>query len=111
MDTSILVTLICAVLGSSVLTTLVNRLFERKDKKSALEVARDKAIMYCLLVVFKIEARRLIQSDEPIGRKDWNQLTDMYNTYKDMGGDGYADILYEQAKEKFSNAIAKGNIK
>lgn len=100
------VSLVVAVLSSSVISTLLSRYFAKKDKNSA----ETKGIMFNLLISLQNEARRLISMTEPFTMIEYNQFVDVYKTYKELGGDGYADLLREEVEKKHRANISKGNI-
>lgn len=93
-----IISIVCAILGSgtitSVVTLLLTRYFTKKDKESV----ETRATMYNLLVNLQNEARRIV-SVGYISRLEYNQFKDMYKCYKDLGGDGYADELMAQIEE------------
>lgn len=97
--------ILVAILGSSALNTVIQRHYAKKDKGSA----NSKATMFCLLVNLQNEARRIIEHGY-ITRLEYNQFCDMYDTYKAMGGDGYADELKKQVDEVFRLTIQGGHI-
>lgn len=100
-----IVAIIGAVLGSSVISTILNRIFVITDKKSATS----QAIKYSLLVNLQNECRRLI-SEKSFTKKDYDQVCEMYKIYKKLNGDGYADMLMDQVSAMFKNEIASGNV-
>lgn len=99
------VTVLVAVLGSSALNTVINRHYAKVDKKSA----STKAIKYCLLVNIQQEARRIIDNGF-ISRLEFNQFSDMYSAYKEIGGDGYVDELKKQIDEISKTTLQGGKI-
>lgn len=54
--------------------------------------------MYNLLTNLQNEARRIVNKGY-ITHLEYKQFKDMYQCYKDLGGDGYADELHAQVEE------------
>lgn len=104
---TVIVPCVVAVLGSgafsSVVTLWLNRYYSKQDKDSA----ETKATMYNLLTNLQNEARRIVALGY-ISRLEYNQFKDMYQCYKDMGGDGYADELKQQVEEINRLSIQSG---
>lgn len=90
----IIVAVLVAIIGSSTLNTIISRHYTKKDRQSAYH----KGTMFCLLLSLQNEARRIIEHGY-ITRLEYNQFCEMYQAYKEMGGDGYADELKRQIDE------------
>ena len=107
----IVVTIVCSILGSGVISSLIaaySASKERKLMKKEKEEMRDdsvkKAVMFSLLYVIQSEGRRLLTKEDPITLLEYKQFSDMYNAYKAIGGDGYADLYKSQVDQKFSES-------
>lgn len=94
----IILTVTLAVIGSgglsSAITICLTRWFAKKDKVGI----ETKATMFNLLMNLQNEARRLINVGF-ITRLEYQQFTEVYDTYKALGGDGWADELKAQIDE------------
>lgn len=101
----IAVTVLVAILGSSALNTVITRHYVKKDRQSA----NTKGIMFCLLISLQNEARRIIERGY-ISRLEYNQFSEMYQTYKQLGGDGFADELKKQIDEISRITLQGGQI-
>lgn len=115
------VTLICAILGSGGVTAIVTYILtERKERKvaSGAHIARQKAIgeavMMLVLSELQTRCRRIICARERTTIES-KQLIKLREAYKALGGDGWADDLYECAMEQpiteNDNAINFGGAK
>lgn len=102
-------TIIIAILGCSAFNTIVGAIIEHfrtkaKEKKEAekerLEKEKAKtlteevieAIKYSLLYCLQAYGEKLIAKGE-ITLIEYNQFVAMYDTYKAIGGDGFADSI------------------
>lgn len=100
------VTLICAVLGSGGVTAITTYILtERKERKavSGAHIARQKAIgeavMMLVLSELQTRCRRIINAGKRTTIES-KQLIKLREAYKALGGDGWADDLYEGAMEQ-----------
>lgn len=91
------VTIICAVLGSSVINTLLNYIFtmlrEKKDKNSKSVRAERLTLLYIIKSCGKHHIK-----EGYISETDYKAIEETYNLYKELGGDGYADKIFEAVK-------------
>lgn len=91
-------TIIIAVLGSSVINTVLTFIFtqvkEKKDKNSKSVRAERLTLLYIIKSCGKHYLR-----DGEITETDFKALEETYNLYKELGGDGYADKIYNAVKE------------
>lgn len=90
--------LIVAVLGSGVITCILNFVFdlikEKKRKKTKDEENTERALRMTMLYILKQSAEKYI-ADEEIGVKDLASFNETFNCYKDLGGDGWADEVHD----------------
>lgn len=100
------VTIIAAIVGSGGFTALITYLLTAaKERKAAsgLQDARAKAIgeavMMLVLSELQTRCRRIISAGERTTIES-KQLIKLRNIYKSLGGDGWADDLYEGAMEQ-----------
>lgn len=86
-------TLIIAILSSSFVTTLLNFVLNRIDKKSNI----NKALMCLLGYELKNECHRLIKQKH-IELDDLEQLQQLNNVYHQLGGNGYIKALMSKVE-------------
>lgn len=86
-------TLIIAILSSSFVTTLLNFVLNRLDKKSNI----NKALMCLLGYELKNECHRLIKQKH-IELDDLEQLQQLNTLYHEMGGNGYVKALMNKVE-------------
>lgn len=87
-------TIIIAIISSGAITTLLNYILQRLDKKSNI----NKALMCLLGYEIKGECRRLIKSNE-IDLDDLQQLQELNSLYHEMGGNGYVKTLMDKVNK------------
>lgn len=63
-----------------------------------------EGLKYALLPQIQTEGRRLCRC-KTITHKEYEQFMEMYNTYKALGGDGFADLVKDNVVEKFDKII------
>lgn len=90
--------IIIAIIGSGALSALVSGCVallngHRKSKKGF-----DKAMRFLVLGELERQFDKLIQKGFAT-RKDMKRFREVYDTYKLLDGDGYADDMLEVAKE------------
>lgn len=90
--------LIVAVLGSGIITCILNFVFDiikdKKRKRTSEEERIDKALCMTMLYILKQSAEVYIKKEE-IGVKDLASFNETYRCYKDLGGDGWADEVHD----------------
>lgn len=92
---SIVITIILAILSSTVINTIVTFIFDRiKDRKSHRN-KYDEALRLILLSDIKETGKDFVKAGK-INALDLQAFNEMYSCYKGLGGDGYADAVYEQ---------------
>lgn len=89
-NNEMIVAIVSAVLGSSFLTTALNLISEKLNKNSA----KNQGLRF--LLVDNI----LTKGTEYVGKGyvtqlEWQIFDGQYKSYKKLGGDGYADKMYE----------------
>ena len=79
-----------AVLGSGVISTLISCLFQmRSDKKKKLDKF-EEGMRLLLLSALKRDGKDLI-AEGRVSKNDYDSFVAMYNAYKSLEGDGWAD--------------------
>lgn len=95
-------TILCAVLSSSLLTGLVSKIadaiIDRHKKKNIANDVHAKSERLTLLYVLKASGNEYIERGK-ICETDFRAFDETYHTYKDLGGDGYADKIYKAVTE------------
>ena len=86
-------TLILAILSSSFITTILNFVLNRIDKKSNI----NKALMCLLGYELKNECHRLIKAKQ-VELDDLEQLQELNTLYHQMGGNGYVKTLMNRVE-------------
>lgn len=92
-------TIIIAIIGSSAFTALVNGVLEIFKNRTGVKKNEKKALNFCLLSALQTYGGKLLAS-EKIEVEDYNQFYEMYQTYKSLGGNGYADRLKKEIDNK-----------
>lgn len=91
----IIITIICAIIGSGVLTTILNRIFVKADRKRELESGEKEA--FRLLMKSRIRDLCIKYIDQGwIYADEYEDLHTMWYCYHNkLGGNGYLDHLME----------------
>lgn len=107
MSEGLLIAIISAVLGSSVLTTILNRIFTKRDKKEADESAERIALR--LLMKSRVRDLCLKYIEQGwIYADEYEDLISMWENYHyALGGNGYLDHLMEAVKELEIRGVRK----
>ena len=88
--------IVVAIIGSGIITKLIDILIEAvKNKKSPLK----QGLKMCLLKCLQDRGHSLLQKDS-ITLLERKEFQEYYDTYKLLNGDGYADDLIEQIRNK-----------
>ncbi|MBQ9377112.1 MAG: hypothetical protein IJU05_04855 [Schwartzia sp.] len=105
MTAQLWITLVCAVIGSGGFTALVTYMLtsRREHKaKAAINVQQDKAMRDAVMMLVLSELQARCRSIIAAGRRttvETKQLFKLRSIYKALGGDGWADELYNAAME------------
>jgi len=86
--------IILALIGSGVLSVLINRLFNYVDEKHN----KDDSLMLLLYHNIKMECKEYI-ADGEIEADDLEILMKMHETYHSRGGNGYLDKLMAEVNK------------
>lgn len=86
-------TLLIAILSSSFVTTILNFVLNRIDKKSNI----NKALMCLLGYELKNECHRLIKA-KSVYLDDLEQLQELNTIYHQLGGNGYIKTLMSKVE-------------
>ena len=76
------------------LIDLIKYLVRRKEKKNEKNDGVTAAIRFCLLGEFERYCYHLEAAHERPTAAEFHRVQEMYNLYKNLGGDGYADSLF-----------------
>lgn len=74
---------------------LVKYLIHRHDKKRGKTDSQTVAIRFCLLGEFERYCQYLIDRGTPPEVIEFHKAQEMYDAYKALGGDGYADAKFK----------------
>jgi len=92
------VKIIVAILGSGLLTTIINRIFTLIDRRKE----KDSAAIIGVRTLLKIEIDRLGKdyvTDGSITPEDLSDLQKMWEVYHEtLGGNGYLDTIMSKIK-------------
>ena len=91
-------TVICAILGSTVFTTAFTKLLDLIIEKCRKDSPQKRASRLTLLYVIK-EGGKAYVAEGSICETDYRAFEETYKTYKDLGGDGYADKIHEEVNK------------
>ena len=86
-------TIVCAVLGSSVISTVINRVFNWFDQKNR----RNKIDRLLLLDALKRQGVEYINNGH-VTTKELQSHEEYYRWYKACGGDGFADAIHKKVE-------------
>lgn len=88
-----------AILGSSVLATIISCVFQYINKKTdkRMELLAktsdfEKGLSLLLLSSLKRDGREII-AQGAVSKSDYDSFMATYNAYKALGGDGWADAI------------------
>lgn len=87
--------IIIAILSSSVISTILNFVFNYINKRNEDKSMVAKALMCLLGYEVKTECRRLIKAKE-VDLVDYEQLQELNTLYHQMGGNGYVKNLMDK---------------
>lgn len=83
--------IILAIIGSGLITTVLNRAWALADKKKAKDTGLQAGLRELLYDKIKFLCGKYVQAGE-ISEVDYNSLHRMWNVYhNDLGGNGYLD--------------------
>lgn len=98
MENSATLNIVLAIIGSGVLTTIINRIFSVIDKKNE----KDNVTVTGLRTLLMIDIRRLGEeylSQGAISKDDLEDIINLWRVYHDkMGGNGYLDNIMARVK-------------
>lgn len=98
MENSATLNIILAIIGSGVLTTIINRIFSIVDRKKE----KDNTTVTGLRTLLMIEIRKLGEgylSQGSISKDDLEDIINLWRVYHDkMGGNGYLDNIMGRVK-------------
>lgn len=82
---------------------LIKYIIHRNEKKRGKVDSQTVAIRFCLLGEFERYCQYLIERDVPPTVAEFHKVQEMYDVYKALGGDGYADAKFEAVHDLFKN--------
>lgn len=82
---------------------LIKHFIGRKEKKDDKKDSLTAAIRFCLLGEFERYGQHLTSKGNPPTVAEFHRAQEMYGLYKALGGDGYADALFESIKDKLDD--------
>ena len=98
MENSATLNIVLAIIGSGVLTTIINRIFSIIDKRKE----KDNATVTGLRTLLMIDIRKLGEgylSQGEISKEDLEDIINLWRVYHDkMGGNGYLDNIMARVK-------------
>lgn len=87
--------ILLAVITSGLLSTILTLIVEAVKEHKKTDDASTEGIKYCLLHSLQQEGRMLVESGH-VTQLQHQQFEAMYQTYKNLHGDGYADKIKEE---------------
>lgn len=90
--------IIVAIIGSGALSALVSGVIQLINGKRKAKKGIEQAVSFLILGELERQFDKLIAKGHAT-RKDMKRFREVYDTYKKLGGDGYADDMFEAAKE------------
>lgn len=95
MSSESIVTIVTALLGSSVLSTVLGRIFQRRDEKRRNNDGVNAGVRMLLYDKIKYLGLKHISAGT-IKADELEDLIEMHKTYHEMGGNGFLDSIMEQ---------------
>jgi len=90
--------IILAIIGSGVITTIINRIFANIDRKREKETVAVKAMRALLRVQIRGLGKRYI-SDGKIEHDDLEDILELWDIYHNsLGGNGYLDAIMDRVR-------------
>lgn len=87
--------IVIAILGSGVISTLISCLFQmHSDRKKKLD-RFEEGMRLLLLSAMKMTGKGILK-DGTVTKSDYDSFCAMYNAYKSLDGDGWADGIKSQ---------------
>lgn len=90
--------IIIAIIGSGALSALVSGGIALLNGKRKAKRGIDRAVSFLILGELERQFDKLVAKGK-CSRKDMKRFREVYDTYKSLGGDGYADDMLEAIKE------------
>lgn len=87
--------LLIAILCSSAFTAIVNAVIELLKNRSGKQSNANKGIMFALLFALQNYGEKLIKAGS-IDLEDYKQFDEMYQCYRALGGNGYAERIKKE---------------
>lgn len=87
-----------AIIGSGALSALVSGIVAIINGRQKSKKGIDKALKFLILGELERQFDKLHQKGR-CSRTDMKRFREVYDTYKSLGGDGYADDMLEAIKE------------
>ena len=107
MDSTLIIAILSIVFGSSVITTILNRIFAKRDRKQAEESAERIALRLLMKSRIRDLCLKYIEKGW-IYADEYEDLLAMWENYHyDLGGNGYLDHLMEAVKELEIRGVRK----
>ena len=94
--------IIIAVIGSGLITAIVNAVIRQMEKKRDDKTLEKKALRLLILGEIREYGKDLVRKCEENGgieQMDYNHFDELYKTYKALNGDGFADKVNDEIKK------------
>ena len=91
-----------SALVSAVVSAIANAIQRKQDKREKDDEKaeiRNKAISQILLRQVQTFGEEIL-TEEAVTSEEYKQFEEMFNTYKALGGNGYADKLHDEIKRR-----------
>lgn len=90
--------IIIAIIGSGAFSALISGGISLLNGRRKAKKGIDHAVSFLILGELERQFDKLIAKGHAT-RKDMKRFREVYDTYKSLGGDGYADDMLEAIKE------------
>lgn len=87
-----------AIIGSGALSALISGVMAAMREKRKSKKGVGRAVSFLILGELERQFDKIIAKG-CASRKDMKRFREVYDTYKSLGGDGYADDMLEAIKE------------
>lgn len=89
---------VIAIVGSGAVTALVNAIIQTAQARAKKKSVEQRALCFLLLGEIRDFGNGLCSSNT-IDEDDYRHFEELYQTYKALGGNGFADKLHEAVEK------------
>lgn len=90
--------IIVAIIGSGALSAIISGVFSLIREKKSGTVKMQEGMKLLLLSSLKRDGKDILK-DGKVSKQDYDAFIASYNAYKELGGDGWADMIKSQIEQ------------